>query len=439
MIIPSNNLPLSSQPWGREIQKKLQALEAQLSLQKTNSNTVDSQLQSSYKRLDQTVRDLGTINVDISNIEDLSNQAIAESNEAIAGLNSLGSPSSPYPISANNVTSGVMSQDRVTNLISDLSGKADKSGTLAQFASTTSAELATLISNETGSGSLVFGTSPTISTPALTLSSTTSTTAGRLAQTGGQLRLGNGTTALTFSDDSSLFITQEQVSNLTTVLAGKASTTHASTHAFGGSDAITLAQSQVTNLTNDLAAKAPLASPTFTGTVSGITKSMVGLGNVDNTSDVNKPVSSATQTALNLKANLESPAFTGTVSGITAAMVGLGNVDNTSDANKPVSSATQTALNLKANIANPTFTGTVSGITATMVGLGNVDNTSDANKPVSTATQTALNLKANSANAVFTGTFKTPLTVAGYVTTDANGFLSSAAIPAATAIDGGTP
>lgn len=40
---------------------------------------------------------------------------------------------------------------------------------------------------------------------------------------------------------------------------------------------------------------------TFTGTTSGITKSMVGLNNVDNTSDANKPISTATQTALNLK------------------------------------------------------------------------------------------------------------------------------------------
>jgi hypothetical protein len=55
------------------------------------------------------------------------------------------------------------------------------------------------------------------------------------------------------------------------------------------------------------------ASPTFTGTVSGITKSMVVLSNVDNTTDANKPVSSATQTALNLKADLASPTFTGTV------------------------------------------------------------------------------------------------------------------------------
>lgn len=53
---------------------------------------------------------------------------------------------------------------------------------------------------------------------------------------------------------------------------------------------------------------APIASPTFTGTVGGITKSMVGLGNVDNTTDANKPVSTATQTALDLKLNLSDPA-----------------------------------------------------------------------------------------------------------------------------------
>jgi hypothetical protein len=110
--------------------------------------------------------------------------------------------------------------------------------------------------------------------------------------------------------------------------------------------------------------KANLASPTFTGTVSGITPSMVGLGNVNNTADSAKPVSTAQQTALDLKANLASPTFTGTVSGITATMVGLGSVNNTSDSAKPVSMAQQTALNLKANLASPTFTGTVSGLTA---------------------------------------------------------------------------
>jgi hypothetical protein len=153
-----------------------------------------------------------------------------------------------------------------------------------------------------------------------------------------------------------------------------------------------------------LDAKAPLASPTFTGTVSGITKAMVGLGSVDNTADSAKPVSTAQQSALDLKAPLASPTFSGTVSGISKAMVGLGSVDNTADSAKPVSTAQQTALDLKAPLASPTFTGTVSGITKSMVGLGSVDNTADTAKPVSTAQQTALNLKANLASPTFTGT-----------------------------------
>lgn len=127
--------------------------------------------------------------------------------------------------------------------------------------------------------------------------------------------------------------------------------------------------------------------------ITGLTKSDVGLSNVDNTADSAKPVSTAIQTALDLKAPIASPTFTGTVGGVTKAMVGLGSVDNTSDAAKPISTATQTALDLKAPLASPTFTGTVSGVTKSMVGLGNVDNTSDANKPVSTAGQAALDLK----------------------------------------------
>ena len=49
------------------------------------------------------------------------------------------------------------------------------------------------------------------------------------------------------------------------------------------------------------------------------TKSDVGLGNVDNTSDANKPISTATQTALDLKAPLGSPALTGTPTAPTAS------------------------------------------------------------------------------------------------------------------------
>ena len=102
-----------------------------------------------------------------------------------------------------------------------------------------------------------------------------------------------------------------------------------------------------------------------------------------------------------------------TPAGLVKSDVGLGNVDNTSDANKPVSTAQQTALDLKANLSGPTFTGTVGGITKSMVGLGNVDNTADADKPISTDTQTALDLKAPKADPTFTGTLVLPSTVNG--------------------------
>jgi hypothetical protein len=94
-------------------------------------------------------------------------------------------------------------------------------------------------------------------------------------------------------------------------------------------------------------------------------------------------VTSSVQTQIDTKAALVSPTFTGTVSGITKTMVGLGNVDNTADADKPVSTAAQTALDLKANISGPTFTGTV--VLPTVSAGGNIipstDNTYDLGSP----------------------------------------------------------
>lgn len=60
---------------------------------------------------------------------------------------------------------------------------------------------------------------------------------------------------------------------------------------------------------------------TYTGAVT-LTKSDIGLSNVDNTSDLSKPVSTATQTALDLKANIASPTFTGTVTIPNGASLG---------------------------------------------------------------------------------------------------------------------
>ena len=71
---------------------------------------------------------------------------------------------------------------------------------------------------------------------------------------------------------------------------------------------------------------------------------------------------------------LTSPAIN-TPTGITKTDVGLANVDNTTDANKPVSTAGQTALDLKANLSGATFTGAVSGTSLTLSGDLTVNGT----------------------------------------------------------------
>lgn len=52
---------------------------------------------------------------------------------------------------------------------------------------------------------------------------------------------------------------------------------------------------------------------------------------------------------------------------VTKAQVGLGNVDNTADADKPISTATQSALNTKMPLAGGTFTGNVAFANGTKI------------------------------------------------------------------------
>ncbi len=80
---------------------------------------------------------------------------------------------------------------------------------------------------------------------------------------------------------------------------------------------------------------------------------------------------------------------------VSKAQLGLGNVDNTADVDKPISIATQNALDLKADRAHLKDTSNPHQVTKQQVGLGNVDNTADLDKPISKATQTALYEKAN--------------------------------------------
>ena len=154
-----------------------------------------------------------------------------------------------------------------------------------------------------------------------------------------------------------------------TVLTGLSlvsATTVAATHTV--LEALGFLQKQVTDDVAALAAHAVNATNPH-----AVTKVQVGLGSVDNTSDVNKPVSTANQTALNLKATSASlSAHTADGANphvVTKAQVGLGNADNTADSAKPVSTyqaaantAVQTAAATDAtNKANARQAALVSG------------------------------------------------------------------------------
>lgn len=181
-------------------------------------------------------------------------------------------------------------------------------------------------------------------------------------------------------------------------------------------------------------------------------KSDVGLGNVDNTSDANKPVSTATQTALDLKVNTSSlgaasgVATLGSDSKLTASQIPaiaivsfLGHAANQAamlalsgqsgdwcirddlSTTWVITGSDPTLLASWTQLSYPTApvtsvagkTGAVTLVKAD-VGLSNVDNTSDASKPVSTATQTALDGK------------QATVTVAGIVKGNGTGTLSAA-------------
>ena len=167
-----------------------------------------------------------------------------------------------------------------------------------------------------------------------------------------------------------------------------------------------------------------------------ITPTLIGLGNVDNTKDLDKPISTAVATALSAKldsvtagdiglenvdntsdidkpvSTAQSQAISAAVSGkadiqalnthkndtdnphsVTKAQVGLSNVDNTSDADKPVSTAQALEIAKKLDAAHGSNTGNPHNVTKAQVGLENVNNTSDANKPISIATAGALSLR----------------------------------------------
>jgi hypothetical protein len=119
-------------------------------------------------------------------------------------------------------------------------------------------------------------------------------------------------------------------------------------------------QDKISGLGASLAAKSDVASPTFTGTVTLPNTTSIGtvssteIGYLDGVTSSIQTQITAAGTALSTHesdttnvhgiADTSLLALKSEVAAVTPATLGLGNVDNTSDANKPVSTATSTAI-----------------------------------------------------------------------------------------------
>ena len=196
-------------------------------------------------------------------------------------------------------------------------------------------------------------------------------------------------------------------SSVQTQLDAKASSATVSSHTSGTTNVHGIADTALlattanvaTAKTEAITAAGTAADTKISTAVSALTKSSVGLANVDNTSDVNKPVSTAQQTALDLKANLAGPTFTGTV--VLPSTTSIGNVSATEISYVDgVTSAIQTQLDSKLGLAGGTMTGalTLSGAptldlhAATKLYVDNVVSGINFHQPVRVATTANITL-----------------------------------------------
>lgn len=125
------------------------------------------------------------------------------------------------------------------------------------------------------------------------------------------------------------------------------------------------------------------------------------------------------QTAAESQAQVDSHAnMMNNPHGVTKDQVGLGNVDNTSDANKPVSTAQQAALDLKYNASNPSGFETPSQLNTRDTGNRNRSNhtgtqpassISDLTSEINNALVAYLDRKFNQDNAASSNTNSTTL------------------------------
>jgi hypothetical protein len=266
-------------------------------------------------------------------------------------------------------------------------------------------------------------------------------------------------TAATISD----FSTASVLAVTWTTITGKPATFSPSAHTHVFAD--------VTGLQAALDAKAPLASPTFTGTVSGVTKAMIGLGSVDNVADASKPVSTAqaaadaaVQAHAIQRANHTGTQAVGTITGLggaatlsvgtTAGTVAAGDDSRITGALSTATAATtyqplDSDLTSIAALSTTTFgrsllTQADAAATRTTIGLGSLATQSGTSSGTNTGDQTIT--ITGDVTGSGTGAFAATLSASGVtagtyasVTVDAKGRVTAGATTQAWSTITGTP
>ena len=149
-------------------------------------------------------------------------------------------------------------------------------------------------------------------------------------------------------------------------------------------------------------------------------KTNLALNNVDNTTDLNKPISTLTQTALNTKENTANKSTTTTlgtsdilfptqkaVKTYVDAAIAATAIADASITDAKIISISANKITGIAPIANGGTGASTAAAAKTNLALNNVDNTTDLNKPISTLTQAALDVKENASNKSVTTTLGT--------------------------------